>query len=65
MLRLAGADAVHAPFPLLVNILKDLPRLSIETNIYAIHLRVEFSLYAYPSIDAKKIADIWSKVNGN
>jgi hypothetical protein len=59
--RFAGRRGV--PVGLLEQLLADLPPLFNETNSYARVLRVEFTYYAYPSLDLKKLTEAWSSVS--
>lgn len=59
ILRLAAHRAL--PVPILEDLLKKLPSINTETNLYAKTLRVEF-LTAYAGLNLKKLAEDWSKV---
>lgn len=59
MLRLANRNA--APQETLKELLAALPPLHSETNVYANLMRVEFTVYAYPSTDMKWFAEAWAK----
>ena len=61
ILRLASRS--ETPLPLMEKLLKDLPSLDAETNIYAHIVRVDFSVYDYASYDLKAIAETWSKIS--
>jgi hypothetical protein len=61
ILRLASRKRV--PVSLLQELLKNLPSLNSETNIYSRVLRVEFTYDDNKSIDYKKIVQDWSKMS--
>lgn len=58
------AQRREVPVALIEDLLNDLKPLEDETNTYSRVLRAEFSLYAYPGVDIKKVADDWSKPVG-
>src|SRR6185312_14931640 len=61
MLRLATHAKV--PVPLLVRLLKDLPKLDSETNTFARIARVGLMRTAASVIDVRALAENWSKVS--
>ena len=62
ILRLACRRQV--PISLLGELLKNLPSLNSETNVYDHVLRVEFTRDYNNSLDLKKLAEGWSKMSG-
>ncbi len=61
ILRLASRPNV--PEKSLIKLLQSLPRLDSETNVYSKVLRVEFTWYAYPSIDLNRLVKDWSEIS--
>lgn len=52
----------QAPLALMEQLLAELPSLDNETNHYARALRVEFTYYAYPDTDLRKLTQSWSTI---
>ena len=61
ILRLAATRDL--PMPLLERLLKDLPGLDSETNVYSKVLRIEFTRYTHRDIDVHKLAESWAKIS--
>ncbi|MGC3960669.1 MAG: hypothetical protein QM813_22860 [Verrucomicrobiota bacterium] len=59
ILRLANRGNI--PIATLRQLLEMLPPLNSETNAYANLMRVEFTVYAYPTTDMKWFAQAWAK----
>lgn len=59
ILRLANHR--NTPTNTLHRLLAALPALDTETNAFANSLRVEFTIYTYPTTDMNWFADAWSK----